>query len=185
MKERTQLIFQTVKDIEGADGTSLVVLTDQAKCRALTVICDKAMAQQFLLRIRHTPDLSTMLPEVLVGLLFSDGLTANDFEMMVYNVLNGRYLVTLLNKQTLRMHNIRMTDAILLSYISGIPLYIDEMLMRRQCTDYVPNSRGLSIPINTIDLERLNKELAKAIENEDYRLASHLHEEIQRRAKEE
>jgi hypothetical protein len=55
--------------------------------------------------------------------------------------------------------------------------------MQRQSTPYNPDVRGISVPINTIDLERLNQELDRAIEAEDYRLASYLHEEILRRDK--
>jgi len=81
------------------------------------------------------------------------------------------------------MKLIRMSDAVLLSVISRIPLYIDATLMQRQSTPYNPDVRGISVPINTIDLERLNQELDRAIEAEDYRLASYLHEEILRRDK--
>ena len=42
---------------------------------------------------------------------------------------------------------------------------------------------GISIPINTLDTDRLNLELERAIEAEDYMLASYLHEELQRRIK--
>ena len=76
-----------------------------------------------------------------------------------------------------------MSDAVLLNVISRIPLYIDENLMRRQCTPYDPEIRGISIPINIIDEKRLNQELKRAIEVEDYRLASYIHEEILRRGR--
>ena len=183
MTDRTRLFFREIKRIEGADGAAVIVMSDPQCRRALSVVCDSAMTQQVMLREKHVPESSHMLPEVLLEMIFGDGYCASDFEMMVYDVVEGKYLVTLLNKQTLQMRTIRMSDAILLSMLSDIPLYIDEILMRRQYSDYVPNSPGISIPINTIDLDRLNLELAKAIEAEDYRLASHLHEEIQKRNK--
>ena len=55
--------------------------------------------------------------------------------------------------------------------------------MQKQSTPYVPDTQGISIPINTLDDEHLSRELEKAIEAENYRLASTLHEELQRRNK--
>jgi DNA polymerase III delta prime subunit len=76
---------------------------------------------------------------------------------------------------------IRISDAILLNVFSMIPMYIDEELFRKQRSFYTPHTSGLVIPINTISLERLKTELQKAIAEENYRLASSIHEEIQKR----
>lgn len=180
---RVQLFYKDIGEIVGSDGFSVVRLTDADEVWAISVICDKLMTDQLTLRTNRQPGRDQMLPEVLVRMLLADN-GINDFEMMVSDVINGQYRVALLNKRTLTMKFIRMSDAVLLSVISRIPLYIDAALMQRQCTPYNPDIRGLSVPINTIDLEHLNQELERAIQAEDYRLASYLHEEILRRNKE-
>jgi bifunctional DNase/RNase len=77
---------------------------------------------------------------------------------------------------------IRMSDAVLLSLISKIPLYIEENLMNRQCFPYNEKTQyQLSIPINTMNLDHLKRELEKAVDEENYELASHLRDEIKRR----
>ena len=179
---RVQLFYKDMGEIVGSDGFSVVRLTDADEVRAISVICDKLMTDQLTLRIHRQPGREQMLPEVLLRMLLADN-DINDFEMMVSDVCDGQYRVTLINKRTLTMKLIRMSDAVLLSVISRIPLYIDATLMQRQSTPYNPDVRGISVPINTIDLERLNQELDRAIEAEDYRLASYLHEEILRRDK--
>lgn len=179
---RVQLFYKDMGEIVGSDGFSVVRLTDADEVRAICVICDKLMTDQLTLRIHLQPGREQMLPEVLLRMLLADN-DINDFEMMVSDVCDGQYRVTLLNKRTLTMKLIRMSDAVLLSVISRIPLYIDDTLMQRQSTPYNPDVRGISVPINTIGLERLNQELDRAIEAEDYRLASYLHEEILRRDK--
>ena len=121
------------------------------------------------------------MPEVLVGML--NMKNSNDFEIMVYDIENGMYKVTLLNKLSFMLKPIRISDAVLLHYIAHVPLYIEEELMQKQSTPYVPDTQGISIPINTLDDEHLSRELEKAIEAENYRLASTLHEELQRRNK--
>ena len=178
---RVRLYYKDLAEIVGSDGFSVVRLTDEKEKRALCVVCDKTMTTQMSIRFNRMPGREMMLPEVLSGMLLDDG--RNVLEITVYDVVDGQYRVTLLNKTTLAIKHIRMSDAVLLHYITRIPFYIDEQLMVRQCTPYLPETNGISIPINTIDTERLNKELERAIEQEDYRLASHLHNELQKRKK--
>ena len=75
----------------------------------------------------------------------------------------------------------RMSDAVLLNIISECPLYIEEQLMRQQSVPFDENARGVAIPINTMDVRRLNMALQRAIDNENYELASQLRDEIKRR----
>ena len=179
---RIQLKFKSISQIVGTDGLSFIILTDAEEQQALSVVCDKAMADQFCLRMALPETHLQLLPEVLLSVLLTDG-DANDFELMVYDVADGQYLVTLLNRLTLTMRPIRMSDAVLLALISDIPLYIDQMLMVRQCSPYRPDLPGIQIPINTLETQRLSEELEKAIGEENYRLASFIQKEIQRRDK--
>lgn len=178
---RVRLYYKDLSEIVGGKGFSVVRLTDAEEQRAISVICDKAMTDQLLIRINRVPGYGQMLPEVLSQMLMAEG--PGDLELMVYDIVDGQYCTTLLNTRTLMLKSIRISDAVLLHYLSKIPFYIEENLMQRQCSPYSPDSRGISIPINTIDTERLNQELERAIAVEDYRLASHLHEELQKRQK--
>ena len=76
---------------------------------------------------------------------------------------------------------VRMSDAVLLSIISDIPLYAENNLLKVQSVPYDENVKGVAIPINTMDMERLKLALDKAIAEENYELASHLRDEIERR----
>ena len=78
---------------------------------------------------------------------------------------------------------IRASDAVLLSLVGDIPLYIESGLMLRQSVPYNENSRGVSLPVNTISDEMLQAALDKAIADENYELASHLRDEKKRRNK--
>ena len=177
--DKVQLFYKDMSDIVGSNGFAVVRLTDMDEQRAICVICDKTMVEQLLIRFNRVPGRQLMLPEVLLQMMQSEGRC--DLELMVYDIVDGQYHVTLLNKNTLTMKPIRMSDAILLHYISKIPFYIESNLMQRQSTPYVPESRGISIPINTLDTENLKRQLERAIETEDYHLASYLHEELQKR----
>jgi len=181
--KRVQLFYRDISEIVGSDGCSVVRLTDEDGRLAISVVCDKPMTDQLIIRSQHQPGCDLMLPEVLFRMILAvDDITS--YEMMVSDVCDGQYQVTLLNIRTQVRKPIRMSDAVLLTVISRIPLYIDEMLMLRQSTPYNPDIKGISIPINTVDLNRLNQELERALNAENYRLASFLHEEILRRSKE-
>ena len=163
---------------------SVVVLTDGESRRAMNIICDDAMTQQMLIRIHHLPNEEIMLPETLVQMFIAHGpYPKQDYDLLIYGVKEGQYLVELRCIPTGVSVPIRISDAVLLSIIADISLYIDEMLFHRQSAEYVPHTSGLVIPINTISLEQLNEELKKAIADENYRLASSLHEEIKKRKK--
>jgi len=172
---RTQLRFENMQQIVGGEGIALVLLTDMSRTRALTVVCDEQMMYQLLMRIKNPTLCRTMLPETLLSMLTSK------YELMVFGLYEGQYQVALMDDQG-KSSRIRMSDAVLLTLISDIPLYIEDNLMARQSVPYDENAKGIAIPINTMDLPRLKMALQNAIAEENYELASQLRDEIKRRS---
>jgi len=170
-----------MSEIVGSDGIGVITLTDVGEQRAITMVCDPAMKYQVGLRNSDWKIRGKLLPEVLVTML--SGLTnINDFEMNIYALVEGEYQVTLFNANTLQMCKIRLSDAILLTRICPIiPLYIDNELFNKQGATYNGTTNRMAIPINTLPIDKLKEELQKAIDTEDYRLASVLKDEINKR----
>ena len=175
-----RLFFKDLSEVVGGNGFSVVRLVDANEQRAIGVIIDKLTSDQLTWRIRRVPDREKMLPEVLASLLMADS-SANSLELRVYGVLNGQYQTILVHRNTLSLRSIRISDAVLLHYIAKVPLYMEADLLQRQSVPFVAQQKGISIPINTLDTERLTQELQRAIDDEDYRLASILHDELRRR----
>ena len=175
--ERIRLRFENIQQVVGNENLSVIVLTDEPRKRAVSVICDEQMTQQILFRCQSPDKARTLLPESLLQML------TGQYEMMIYGVHDGQYQVVLSDTGFERSARIRMSDAVLLNIISGYPLYIEENLMHQQSFPFDQNSKGVSIPINTIDMNRLNTALQNAIEEENYELASQLRDEINRRKK--
>lgn len=173
--KRTQLRFENIQQVVGSDELSVVLLTDEARQRALSIISDGQMTQQLLLRLHSPAQCERLLPEVLVQML------SGDYEMMIYGVHDGQYQVVLEDKEFEKYTRLRMSDAILLNIISGYPLYIEESLMEQQSVPFDEHARGVSIPINSMDTQRLHFALQKAVSEENYELASQLRDEINRR----
>lgn len=178
---RIRLVFKGVSEIVGTDDLGVLVLTDEKEQRQITVVCDKAMAVQAELRVHRVPITQIMLPEVLSKVIVNQ--TELQLEILISGIDDGQYRVMLYNKDTLEPTLIRAGDAVLLSMAGNIPIYIDHDLMMRQSVPYREDSRGVSLPVNTISDEMLQAALDKAVEDENYELASHLRDEQLRRGK--
>lgn len=176
-KER--LIFKGVSEIVGTENLGLLILTDEAMLRQITVVCDKAMAVQIELRVKRLPITQIMLPEVLCKVL--DSVGKQRFELLIDDISDGQYHTVLNDSYTLDSRLIRTSDAVLLSLVGDIPLYIDSRLLKRQAVPYNRFARGVSLPVNTISDDMLQAALNRAIADENYELASHLRDEQKRR----
>jgi len=174
--KRILLRFENLQQIVGTDEVSVILLTDMERKRALSVVCDADMTRQLLIRLSGPKELSrTMLPEALVQLLPSS------YEMMIVGVYDGQYQVMLMDVESGDSVRVRMSDAVLLSIISNVPLYIEDRLMGQQSVVFDEHASGVAIPINSMDVPRLEAALRNAVENENYELASQLRDEIKRR----
>ncbi len=175
--KRTLLRFENVQQVVGDDGLAVILLTDESRQRAISVVCDEPMTRQLLMRVQSPERCKNLLPEALVSLLPSS------YEMMIYGVHDGQYQVVLADTNFERSTRLRISDAVLLNIVAGYPLYIEEELMKHQCIPFNENARGVAIPINTMDVQRLHLALEKAISEENYELASQLRDELNRRKK--
>jgi len=166
-----------MQQVTGSSDTTVILLTDEARQRVISVMCDEATALQFSIRVGNGYS-HTLLPEALLQ------VCGSQLEMMIFGLFEGQYQVVLMNMDTGVTTRLRMCDAILLSIISETPLYIEERLMQQQSVPFDENSQRIAIPINTMDIQSLQSALAKAVDDEDYKLASHIRDEINSRKKE-
>ena len=177
--KKVRLTIRGVSEIVGTEEIGLIVLVDESLSRQLTIPCDKQMLSQFRLRIGKAPIVGRMLPEVLWHVISTQ--TDLRFEILINDLIDGQYRAMLYNVETLEPISMRASDAVLLSYISNIPLFVEWGLMEKQSDDFYEKAKGLSIPVNTISDEMLQSALEKAIKDENYEMASHLRDEINRR----
>ena len=165
-----------MQQIVGGEDLSVVLLTDEDRKRALSVVCDADMSRQLMMRLHGKREICrTMLPEVLIQMLPST------YELLIVGVYDGQYQVILMDVESGDSVRVRTSDAVLLSIISNVPLYIEERLMARQSVPFDEHATGVAIPINSMDTPRLQAALRNAVEEENYELASQLRDEINRR----
>lgn len=181
-KRMTRLVFRGVSEIVGSSDLGVLLLTDEEEKRQLTIVCDKSMALQIEMRLSHASTTDMLLPEVLCRMMLK---IADAHMMLIINGIDdGQYRVLLTSSlQWVEPQMIRASDAVLLSLIAGVPIFIDNELMKRQSVTFSKNAHGIAMPVNSISDEMLSKAMKKAIEEENYELASHLRDEIRRRKK--
>ena len=177
--ERVRLKFKSVSEIMGTEEIGLLILTDERELRQIAVPCDKSMIYQFGLRLNRAPVVGRLLPEVLWHVIQMQ--SGQSFEILVTDIIEGQYRALLVDVETQEPVSLRMSDAVLLSYIAKLPIWIDAQLMDKQSVPYDREARGVAIPVNTISTEMLREALNKAVEEEKYELASHLRDELRRR----
>ncbi len=179
---RTQLIFKNISEVVGGNGMAVIILTDKEAKRAVSVVCDNAMKWQIGMRRTAHDNRATFFPEVMTALL-ADVVSLTRYEITISDIVDGEYKTMITNMDTFVGHKIRLSDAILLSLTSEIPIYMDNGLMECQSSPYNAYTDRMAIPINTLDTEKLHEELEKAVEAENYRLASQIKEELNKREK--
>ncbi|MBR1400625.1 MAG: bifunctional nuclease family protein [Prevotella sp.] len=177
--DKVRLVFKGVSEIVGGENLGLLILTDEQCEQQISIICEKSMAVQLELRAKGLPIADILLPEVMCKVIANQ--THLRLELIITNLINGQYRVILCNTDTLDYVPIRASDAVLLSVAGNIPLYIVSQLMLRQSVRYSANQNGVSIPVNTLSDDMLESALGKAIDDENYELASHLRDEKRRR----
>lgn len=173
-----ELKVRGVSEIVGGCGMSLLMLTDEPKTRQMAIICEKNMGREVVMRITCAPMLSRRLPEVLIE---KSGITADDYEICIYDVYDGEYKTALHHKFEDTNTPIRVSDGVLLAIIAHLSIKIEQRLFYHQSVAYDPDSHGMALPINVLSTKMLQAALDKAVSEENYEMASQLRDEINKR----
>lgn len=175
----TLMRFKGFSEIYGNEGLGVLVLTTEDETRQLSIVCDGQTLYQFGLRRSSSVDSKSLLPEVLWDAI--SRYTDVTFEIRITDLRGGEWHVFLYNTSLQQAIRLQASDAILLSQIAHLPIYIDTVLMLKQSVPFDERATKVSIPITLITSDMLKRALEKAIEEEDYEQASHLRDELKRR----
>jgi len=178
---KVRLIFKNVSDVVNEQGIALITLVDESGMRQISISCDSDMSHQLSMHVGPTPHKDRLLPEVAMRLLPEQ--VRQQLQIVIYDLLEGEYKAYVFNTETFETHAILAAHGVLMSIVGNIPLYIEEALMNRQSTEYRKGATGISVPLNAMSIEMLNHSLQKAIEQEDYEMASKFRDELASRKK--
>ena len=173
------LKYKGASEIAGTDEVGLLLLTTPDEAWQLTIVCERDMIRQFVLRQKPMAATQCCLPEALWHVV--ESLSDGQFQLVITAVVDAQYTVILFHGDSLLTVPLRASDAVLLSLVSGIPLMIEEKLLMQQSMPYHEKSTAVAIPINVLSREMLQRALDRAIAQENYEEASHLRDELRRR----
>ena len=183
-----QVRLESVYNINSSDGNmSIVSLVSNDETRQLTVICDRCFIDKFEL---HDDDIdeqngkpSRLLPEVLLRVIDAvDDSLLDDLRVIITGISDGEYQSYLVASDNRICFPIRLVDAVLLSKISSVCLYVRKDVLLRQGSVYSKDDiYTKSMPISILPTSKLKNALEKALRDEDYRLAKVLSDELKNR----
>lgn len=178
---KVQLIYKGVSQIVGGPELGLLILSDLTHTRQIAVVCDKRMEFELSLRTSGKADTDRLLPEVLCSV--NPLMTSEHYEILFNSIIDGQYKSLLVNKDDLTLTPIRASDAVLLAHVAKLNIFMEEHLFKRQSVDFSKNENKMALPVNALSLEMLHHALEKAIDDENYELASMLRDELKKRVK--
>ncbi len=183
-----QVRLESVYNINSSDGNmSIVSLVSNDETRQLTFICDRCFIDKFEL---HDDDIdeqngkpSRLLPEVLLRVIDAvDDSLLDDLRVIITGISDGEYQSYLVASDNRICFPIRLVDAVLLSKISSVCLYVRKDVLLRQGSVYSKDDiYTKSMPISILPTSKLKNALEKALRDEDYRLAKVLSDELKNR----
>lgn len=168
-----------VSEIVGGCGMALLMLSDEQRARIMTIVCEQTTGREIALRLAKTPGLSRRLPETLCAML--PYLNAESYELRIYDVYGGEYKCALTHRFDGSQIPIRMSDGVLLALVAKLDILISQHLFQHQSIAYDKESHSMAIPINVLNEKMLEQALEKAVEDENYEMASILRDELKKR----
>ena len=174
-----RLFFKGVSEIVASDEVGLLMLVNEERTRQVAIICDAAMVRQFSLRVGKAEITPILAPEVLWQVI-SRNLEMR-FQVVINDLVDGQYKTLLYMPDILQAIPIRASDGVLIAKIANLPIYMEEHLLMRQGMPFKESDVGVSVPVNVISNEMLQKALEKAVGEEDYEKASQIRDELLRR----
>lgn len=180
--EELKLKVIGVSEVMGGCGMSLLMLSDEHRQRIMTVVCEHSTGREIALRLADAPGLSRRLPETLCAML--PFLNAESYELRIYDVYGGEYKCALTHRFDGSQVPIRMSDGVLLALVAKIDILISPLLFERQSIAYDKESHSMAIPVNVLSPKMLEQALERAVDEENYEMASVLRDELKMRKKE-
>lgn len=191
MDNKVELEVINISSSQAQASAYAMLLHEVGGERQLPIIIGSAEAQSIAFKLNNVKPIRPLTHD-----LFANTLGVFDIqlkEVLIYKAKEGVFYSYLLfqgSDKTLQVDS-RTSDAIALAMRLNAPIYILESVLDKECIilnddDLQPRSSDASSTsskddISKQDIQALKKALTKAVEEENYELASILRDEIARR----
>lgn len=180
MMDKVKLKLFGISEIIGLDDVALISLLDEAQERQLIVTCDKTMRMQIQLNMMNKPETATLYPKVMADILRSEG-GYHQLIVVISGINDGEYVAEIVDELYGRHYPIRCSDGILFSVVCKVPLYATASLMQTYSVPFKSGATKVGLPLSALSENMLRMSMEKAIEIENYEMASTLRDELNKR----
>lgn len=179
MMDKVKLKLLGISEILGIDDVALLGLLDEPQERQLVVTCDKAMRNQIQLYLMNQPEVATLFPKVMASILRSQGF--QQLTVVIFGIQDGEYIAEIVDELSGKHYPIRCSDGILFSIVCKVPIYATKSLMQTQSVPFKMGETKVGLPLSALSENMLKMSMEKAIEIENYEMASTLRDELNKR----
>ena len=164
----------TIQSGMSQTGSYLLMLHEPLEGRQIPIIIGHSEAQCILLA-QH-PDESSkirrpMTHQLMVEMMKTYGLTLR--QVTIDRMIEGIFYATMHMSDGFNEHRLdsRTTDAITLALLTGAPIYADEKIID-ECGVRTETPAAEKADADLPELQRLEEELRRCVDNEDYERAA-------------
>lgn len=168
-----------------AQANAYALLLQEAEGeRQIPVIIGSVEAQAIAFKLKGFKSPRPFTHDLFVS--FSQLFRVELTEVQIYKVVEGVFYSYLFFEQDGNIYRLdsRTSDAVALALRFDCPIYTTEAILR---TESIRKEDGgkFSVPVSAVGIPVLREALKKAVSDENYELASQLHDEIRRREEQE
>lgn len=181
MTDKVQLYIKAVTQLRQFGNVGLVVLTDDRQSKHVSILCDAEELGGLEGCFKNKLNAEDTLVSVLWGIISAN--TSQHYEVFVAGIKEGKYQILLQNDTMTERYRLAPVAALTLAFVAILPIYMRAELFERQSMDFNPNTDKMALPLNVLNTELLEHALHRAIDSEDYKMASAIKQEMDNRKK--
>lgn len=186
MDKKIELRVMNISNSQAQVPAFAMLLQEIDGDRQLPIIIGPAEAQAITFKINNIRPIRPLTHDLFVSTLNVFDISVA--EVLIYKAQDGVFYSHIFYKKEEEIVRIdsRTSDAIALAVRSNAPIYIYESILEKECISLEASQEEevTETESNTLsdrDIQSLKKDLARAVKDENYELASILRDEIARR----
>ncbi len=181
MTDKIQLYIAAVSQLRQFGNVGLIILTGELQSKQVSILCDfeelRSLQANFKKQVCPKDSLISVLWKII------SANTSRQYEVYIADIKKGKYQVFLQTDDALEQHELEPTAAMTLAAIADLPIYMCAELFAKQSATFDPERDRMALPLNALNITVLEHALHRAIDAEDYKMASVIKKEMDNRKK--
>ncbi len=178
-----ELIVVSVSKCTQDGGAYMAILREKDGQRIMPVLMERSDAFQLMMKMKgaRIKGMPLNIADIMYAAFSQSEMDVE--EVRISAVQAGVTYCHILFREHSSYRMVRYckaADGLILAYTFGSPVTISEELLAKQYMREIGDG-SYSMPVNSVNVEALKEALKRAVEEENYELASQLRDEIKRR----